>query len=170
MLIFGFTRTDNEEFQPQNEFRLDTWVELGPFDINKAVLYLFIAAILTAGTMLWISKRMQARPNRVQTLVELLYVTMRDQITRGNMDDKMARKWFPFIGTLFLFIWFSNLIGYIPLPTNTEHQIDVLRRRGPVLRHLRGDGEHLDPARARARRLHRLQRRGRPRARAWAAT
>jgi F-type H+-transporting ATPase subunit a len=125
VLIFGFTRRDNDEFQPQNEFRLDTWVELGPFDINKAVLYLVIAALLTAGTMLWISKRMQARPNRVQTLIELLYVTMRDQITRGNMDDKMARKWFPFIGTLFLFIWFSNLIGYIPLPTNTEHPIDV---------------------------------------------
>ena len=126
VLIFGFTRRDNEEFAPQNEFKLDTWVELGPFDITKAVLYLVIAAVLTAGTMLWISKRMQARPNRVQTLVELLYVTMRDQITRGNMDDKMARKWFPFIGTLFLFIWFSNLIGYIPLPTNTEHKIDVL--------------------------------------------
>jgi F-type H+-transporting ATPase subunit a len=126
VLIFGFTRTDNDEFQPQNEFKLDTWVELGPFDINKAVLYLFIAAFLTAGTMLWISKRMEARPNRVQTAVELLYVTMRDQITRGNMDDKMARKWFPFIGTLFLFIWFSNLIGYIPLPTNTEHKVDVL--------------------------------------------
>ena len=50
---------------------------------------------------------------------------MRDNITGGNMDDKMARKWFPFIGTLFLFIWFSNLIGYIPLPTNTEHMVDV---------------------------------------------
>jgi F-type H+-transporting ATPase subunit a len=37
------------------------------------------------------------------------------------MDDAMARKWFPFIGALFLFIWYSNLIGYIPLPTNTEH-------------------------------------------------
>ena len=126
VLIFGFTRRDNDEFAPQNEFKLDTWVELGPFDLNKAVLYLFIAAFLTAGTMLWISRRMQAKPNRTQTLVELLYTTMRDQITRGNMDDRMAKKWFPFIGTLFLFIWFSNLIGYIPLPTNTEHKIDVL--------------------------------------------
>ena len=125
VLIFGFARNDNDEFAPQNEFKLDTWIDLGPFSINKAVLYLFIAAILTAGTMLWISKRMQAKPNRVQTLVELLYTTMRDQITRGNMDDRMARKWFPFIGTLFLFIWFSNLIGYIPLPTNTEHPVDI---------------------------------------------
>jgi len=42
------------------------------------------------------------------------------------MDDAMARKWFPFIGTLFLFIWFSNLIGYIPLPTNTHEKVDIL--------------------------------------------
>ena len=32
----------------------------------------------------------------------------------------MATKWFPFVATLFFFIWFSNMIGYIPLPTNTE--------------------------------------------------
>ena len=50
---------------------------------------------------------------------------MRDNITRGNMDDAMAKKWFPFIGTLFLFIWYSNLIGYIPLPTNTEHPFHI---------------------------------------------
>jgi F-type H+-transporting ATPase subunit a len=75
--------------------------------------------------MLYVANRMQARPNRVQTAVETLYGLMRDNITRGNMDDAMARKWFPFIGTLFLFIWFSNLIGYLPLPTNTEHPIEI---------------------------------------------
>jgi F-type H+-transporting ATPase subunit a len=124
--IFGFTRRDNEEFQPQNEFQLDTWVNLpGPFDINKAVMYLVIAAALTIGTMVFIANRMQARPNRVQTAVETLYSLMRDNITRGNMSDQMAKRWFPFIGTLFLFIWYSNLIGYIPLPTNTEHPIHV---------------------------------------------
>jgi F-type H+-transporting ATPase subunit a len=124
--IFGFTRRDNEEFQPQNEFQLDTWINLpGPFDINKAVMYLVIAALLTVGTMVYIANRMQARPNRVQTAVETLYSLMRDNITRGNMSDQMARRWFPFIGALFLFIWYSNLIGYIPLPTNTEHPIHV---------------------------------------------
>jgi F-type H+-transporting ATPase subunit a len=125
--IFGFTRRDNEEFQPQNEFKLDTWVNLpGPFDINKAVMYLIIAGVLTTVTMVWIARRMQARPNRVQTAVEVLFSLMRDNITRGNLDDRMARKWFPFIGALFLFIWFSNLIGYIPLPTNTQEKFDVL--------------------------------------------
>jgi F-type H+-transporting ATPase subunit a len=125
--IFGFTRRDNEEFQPQNEFKLDTWVNLpGPFDINKAVMYLIIAGVLTTVTMVWIARRMQARPNRVQTAVEVLFSLMRDNITRGNLDDRMARKWFPFIGALFLFIWFSNLIGYIPLPTNTQEKFDLL--------------------------------------------
>jgi F-type H+-transporting ATPase subunit a len=127
LVIFGFTRRDNEAFQPQNEFRLDTWVDLpGPFDINKAVMYLVIAGILTCVTMVWIANRMQARPNRVQTAIEVLFSLMRDNITRGNLDDRMARKWFPFIGALFLFIWFNNLIGYIPLPTNTHEKFELL--------------------------------------------
>jgi len=125
--IFGFTRQDNKEFQPQNEFKLDTWVNLpGPFDINKAVVYLIVAGILTVFTMVWVARRMEARPNRVQTAVETLFGLMRDNITRGNMDDRMAAKWFPFIGALFLFIWFNNLIGYIPLPTNTQETWDLL--------------------------------------------
>jgi F-type H+-transporting ATPase subunit a len=125
LVIFGFTRRDNEEFQPTNEFRLDTWVELGPLDINKAVVYLVIAGVLTVATMLYVANRMQARPNRVQTAVEALYALMRDNITHGNMDDRMARKWFPFVGALFLFIWYSNLIGYIPLPTNTHDTFEL---------------------------------------------
>jgi F-type H+-transporting ATPase subunit a len=133
VVIFGFTRRDNEEFQPQNEFKLDTWVNLpGPFDINKAVLYLVITGLLTTLTTLWIARRMQARPNRVQTAVEVLFSLMRDNITRGNLDDKMARKWFPFIGALFLFIWFNNLIGYIPLPTNTHEKFDFFGVQVPA--------------------------------------
>jgi F-type H+-transporting ATPase subunit a len=133
VLIFGFTRRDNEEFAPQNEFKLDTWIDLpGPLDFNKAVMYLLISGILTVATMVYVAKRMQARPNRVQTAVEVIFSLMRDNITRGNMDDRMATKWFPFIGALFLFIWFNNLIGYIPLPTNTEHPIEVFGAEIPA--------------------------------------
>lgn len=116
----------NEEYQPQNEFKLEPWINLpGPFDITKAVVYVVVAAALTVSLMIWIAKRMEARPNRVQTLVETVFNVMRDNITRANMDSRMAAKWFPFIATLFLFIWISNLIGYIPVPTNTEHPIAV---------------------------------------------
>jgi F-type H+-transporting ATPase subunit a len=124
-VIFG-SGGRNNSYQPQNEFKLENWVNLGIFSINKAVLYLFLAAIATCVSMIYVAGRMQARPNKVQTAVETLYQLMRENITGGNLDEKMARKWFPFIGTLFLFIMFSNLVGYIPLPTNTEHKIDVL--------------------------------------------
>jgi F-type H+-transporting ATPase subunit a len=124
--IAGFHGHRNPAFEPQNEFKLDTWVHLGVLSINKAVMYLVIAATLTSATMIYIARRMQQRPNRVQTAVEVVYRLMRENIAGGNMDEKMAARWFPFIGALFLFILFSNLIGYIPLPTNTEHEITVL--------------------------------------------
>ncbi len=124
-VIFGVTSVKNNSFQIQNEFKLTNWVDLGVFSINRAVLYLFISAILTIVTMIWIARRMQQRPNRVQTAVETIYSLMRDNITRGNMPDSMAAKWFPFLGTLFLFIWFCNLIGYLPLPTNTEEKVNI---------------------------------------------
>jgi F-type H+-transporting ATPase subunit a len=116
----------NDEYQPQNEFKLEPWINLpGPFDINKAVVYVIVAAALTVFAMVYIARRMQAHPNRVQTLVETVFNVMRDNITRNNMDATMAAKWFPFIATLFLFIWISNLIGYIPMPTNTEHPFSL---------------------------------------------
>jgi F-type H+-transporting ATPase subunit a len=131
VIIFGFGHKNNE-FQIQNEFKLDDWIHLGVFSINRAVLYLFLASIATVGTMAWIASRMQQRPNKVQTAVELLFSLMRDNITRGNMDDRLAAKWFPFLGTLFLFLWYSNLIGYLPLPTNSEQTFNVFGAHIPA--------------------------------------
>ena len=37
----------------------------------------------------------------------------------------MARRWFTFVATLFLFIWWSNMLGYIPLPTNSQEKFNL---------------------------------------------
>jgi F-type H+-transporting ATPase subunit a len=123
--IYGVSGHKNNEFQIQNEFKLINWIHAGVLSINRAVLYLLIASILTTITMVWISRRMQARPNRIQTAVEALYSLMRDNIARGNMPDSMAAKWFPFLGALFLFLWWSNMIGYLPLPTNSQEKFTL---------------------------------------------
>jgi F-type H+-transporting ATPase subunit a len=119
----------NEDFKPQNEFKLDPWVDINvagiDLSINKAVLYLVLACALTAGVMIWIARRMQDRPNRVQTLVEGAYDLTYTQIARGNMPNETAAKYFPFVATLFFFIWFSDMLGYVPLPTNTHETIDI---------------------------------------------
>jgi F-type H+-transporting ATPase subunit a len=127
-VIFG-SSGKNDEFQPQNEFKLDAWVpiHIGPIDmsINKAVLYLALASAATIGTMIWISRRMQAKPNKTQMAMETAYDLTHNQIAGQNLEGKYALKWFPFCATLFFFIWFSNLLGYVPLPTNTEETVNI---------------------------------------------
>jgi F-type H+-transporting ATPase subunit a len=134
--IFG-SEGRNNEFQPQNEFKLDPWLTLkiGGLDLslNKAVLYLFLTVTLTTITMVWISSRMQRRPNNVQTAVETLYDFASNQIVGSSMGGRLATKWFPFIATLFFFILFSNLIGYIPLPINTEEPVHIFGLTLPAL-------------------------------------
>ena len=123
----------NESYRPQDEFKLDPWFSIGPIEFNKAVMYVIIATVLTCATMIYVARRMSDRPNRLQTAIESAFLLMRDNITRGNMDDRMASRWFPFIATLFLFIWFSNIIGYLPLPTNTEHSVNIFGLEVPSL-------------------------------------
>jgi F-type H+-transporting ATPase subunit a len=129
--IFGFGHKNNS-FQIQYEFKLINWVQLGVLSINRAVVYLFLAAVLTVLTMLFISRRMRMRPNRVQTAVELAYSFTRDTLTRANMPDYEAARWFPFIAALFFFLWWSNIIGYLPLPTNSEEKFTLFGAHIPA--------------------------------------
>ncbi|HWN73275.1 MAG TPA: F0F1 ATP synthase subunit A, partial [Solirubrobacterales bacterium] len=128
LLIFG-SDGKNEAFKPQNEFKLEEWVgiHIGGVDlsINKAVLYLVLASALTILTMVWISRRMTQKPNRVQTAVEVGYDMTKNTIAGSNLDARMSARWFPFLAALFFWIWFSNMIGFLPLPTNTEHTVNV---------------------------------------------
>ncbi len=127
-VVFG-SAGKNDEFQPQDEFKLDAWIpiHIGGIDlsINKAVLYLALASGLTIGMMTWISRRMQQKPNRIQMAVEAAYDLTRNQIAGQNLEGRLAIKWFPFCATLFFFIWFSNMLGYVPLPTNTQETVDI---------------------------------------------
>ncbi len=111
-------------FSPIDEFRLDTWAKIGPVAINKGVLFVLLTAGLTVGIMAWVARKMQMRPNRVQVMVEWLYDFSR-QMTRENMDDRLNRKYFPLVATLFVFIMVTNLIGYIPLPLETSNTFNV---------------------------------------------
>jgi F-type H+-transporting ATPase subunit a len=128
MLIFG-SDGKNDEFKPQDEFKLDDWIPIHVAGINlsitRAVLYLVLASALTIWVMTYIAKRMQMKPNRVQTAVEVAYDLTKNNITGGNLSGSYAVRWFPFIATLFFFIAFSNLLGYLPLPTNSHETVDI---------------------------------------------
>jgi F-type H+-transporting ATPase subunit a len=140
ILLYAIFGSDgkNDAFQPQEEFRLTPWIPITiagiDMSINRAVLYLFLAAAATCFTMVYIARRMQQKPNKTQTAVEVAFDLTRNNITRGNLHDpKMATKWFTFIATLFFFIWFSNMLGYLPLPTNTHEKVDIFGLAIPTL-------------------------------------
>jgi len=128
LAIFG-NAGKNDEFKPVEEFRLTPWIHLkiGGLDlsITKAVFYLVVACVLTVGAMVYVANRMQAKPNRVQTIVEAAYDLTYNTITRGSIEPERALTWFPFIATLFFFIWFSNMLGYVPLPVNTTEKVTI---------------------------------------------
>jgi F-type H+-transporting ATPase subunit a len=119
---FGIKGNKNENFKVIDAFHLETWFHIaGPLNFDKGVLYLLIATGLTLGIMLFVARHMQKKgPGRLQVAVEMGYGLM-SQVTRENMDEKMTRRWFPIVFTLFVFILVSNLIGYVPLPVDSQN-------------------------------------------------
>jgi len=111
-------------FTPTNEFKLDTWFSVGPIDFNKAVLYVIIAAVLTVAILFYVASRLKQRPGRMQAAVEMFY-GLTNGMAFDNLNKDMARKYFPLIATLFIFILVSNLIGYIPLPVNSLDKVTI---------------------------------------------
>jgi F-type H+-transporting ATPase subunit a len=124
-LVFGVKAHRNESFDVVGSFHIETWFHIfGPLNFDKGVLYLLMAASITVGIVLWTSRRMALHPGRLQTVVEWIYTLALD-MTRDNMDEEMAKRWFPLVFTLFVFILVTNLIGYIPLPVDSAETFKV---------------------------------------------
>jgi F-type H+-transporting ATPase subunit a len=115
----------NQTFTPTNEFKLDTWFSVGPVDFNKGVLYVLLAAIITIGILSYVASRLKQRPGRMQAAVEMFYGLTSSMTNDSLHDNKMARKYFPLVATLFIFIMVTNLIGYIPLPVNSLDKFKI---------------------------------------------
>jgi F-type H+-transporting ATPase subunit a len=118
-----------EEFNPSHEFEQHAWVpiELGPIDlsITKAVAYLFLGTAVTIllgiGLMRW---RLGVEPDRRQTVGEMIYDIAQTQIAEQGLPAKAIGRWFPYVASLFLFIWTLNILGFIPLPLSDE-KVDI---------------------------------------------
>jgi F-type H+-transporting ATPase subunit a len=114
------------DFEPQEEFELPAWVpiHLGPLDlsVNKAVVYLWVGAALTILLGIWVMRfGLALRPTRRQTTGEALYELIQGQMVEGSLPSRAIGTWFPYIASLFLFIWILNIVGFIPLPISDEH-------------------------------------------------
>jgi len=112
-------------FDPVKEFEQHDWVpiHLGPLDlsITKAVAYLMLGTVLTIllGILL-MRVRLGVEPGVRQTIGEQIYEVAQVQIAEQGLPAKAIGRWFPYVASLFLFIFVVNLLGFIPLPLTGE--------------------------------------------------
>jgi F-type H+-transporting ATPase subunit a len=113
------------EFDPTHEFEQKEWVpiHIGPLDlsITKAVVYLMLGSVLTMALGILLMRwRVSVEPDGRQTFGEQIYEVAQTQIAEQGLPHKAIGLWFPYVATLFLFIFVVNLLGFIPLPLTGE--------------------------------------------------
>jgi F-type H+-transporting ATPase subunit a len=119
---------DEPKVDPTKEFLVHPYIRIKPFSwldlsITKAVIYLIAAGIVaTIVPILIIRGGLRRKPARAQAVIEIVYDFCETTIGRASLPEKVFKTWFPYIASLFVFIWVSNLISYIPLPFDTEHK------------------------------------------------
>jgi len=125
LALASTTEGGEEEFDPAHEWELQEWVpiHLGPLDlsINKAVAYLLLGAVCTLLLGIFLMRiRIVGPPTRRQALGEIVYDIAQTQIAEQGLPHKAIGRWFPYVASLFLFIWVVNMLGFIPLPLSDE--------------------------------------------------
>jgi F-type H+-transporting ATPase subunit a len=125
MLVLPAPAYAKGEFHPEEEFELHAWIpiHIGPLDmsINKAVAYLILGSILTMALGIFLMRvRLSVEPDTRQTVGEQIYEIAQTQIAEQGLPSKAIGRWFPYVATLFLFIFVVNLLGFIPLPLSDE--------------------------------------------------
>ncbi len=82
--------------------------------INATLALTWLNMVLLAGGCWLVTRRLtgQDRPSRWRTLLEVLVAGMEQQI--ADMGLTPPREFLPFIGSLFVFVLFSNILSVVP--------------------------------------------------------
>ncbi|MEQ1866610.1 MAG: F0F1 ATP synthase subunit A [Micropepsaceae bacterium] len=100
-------------------------LEIGGVDVSFTNASLWMALAVGAGCLFLVRgvRRDGIIPGRMQSVVELMYDFIERQ-TVGSVMGEAGKKFFPFIFSLFIFIFFTNFLGLIPYSfTVTSHII-----------------------------------------------
>jgi F-type H+-transporting ATPase subunit a len=115
------------ELHPLDQFKIEPIIpiHIGGVDASftNSALFMVITIALASVVVIWGSRGRALVPSRWQSLAEISY-----EFIAGMIDDNVGhegRDYFPFIFTLFMFIFFGNLLGLIPYGYTFTSQIIV---------------------------------------------
>ncbi len=111
---------------PLEQFEIHRWISIEPFGVDlsftNSALFMTTAVVLATGFLMLGTRRNALVPGRWQSVAELSYEFIANMI-RDNVGQE-GRKYFPFIFTLFMFVFFGNMLGMVPYSfTYTSHII-----------------------------------------------
>lgn len=97
------------------------------FSITKNVASMFLSSLILIIVFSLAArpykKSDQKAPRGLQNLLETLIVFVRDDIAIPNIGLKKYERYFPYLLTLFFFIWMNNLLGLLPTGANASGNI-----------------------------------------------
>lgn len=85
-----------------------------PFEFTRINLAQVIATVVLVLVLLIGTRRMTVVPGRFQSVIEMLFGFVREQIAYQVLGKKDGQRFLPILTTLFLGILFMNLTGVIP--------------------------------------------------------
>ncbi|MEH6809990.1 MAG: F0F1 ATP synthase subunit A [Hyphomonas oceanitis] len=111
---------------PIHQFKVTKWLDfnVGGIDLSftNASGFMALGVILTIAFFGVAASKGQLVPSRLQSLAEIGYGFVADMV-RGAAGEE-GLKFFPFVFTLFFFLFFANMIGMVPYAfTTTSHII-----------------------------------------------
>lgn len=86
----------------------------GPLAVTNALINGWIAVAFFVLVAVVLRRRWVAVPKGVQNIAESIVEFMLTEVKKVTGDDVRARQFLPVVGTIFLFILFSNWLGLIP--------------------------------------------------------
>ncbi|MEQ9407394.1 MAG: F0F1 ATP synthase subunit A [Fuerstiella sp.] len=86
----------------------------GPVILNRTILFTWLVMVVLTGLSWLVTRRLTTGTQipRGQNVMEVLVTGLRDQIR--EVGDQEPQRYLPFVGTLFLFLAFSNLLSVVP--------------------------------------------------------
>lgn len=91
--------------------------QLGTFlgiPITNTLLMSWVVIAALFALSFFIGRRLTMIPGRLQTLLEWMFGYVYDYITETLESREMARRFFPLLTTIFLFIFTANMLEFIP--------------------------------------------------------
>lgn len=114
--LWGWSAWGGEalEVEPTIQIPVGPWI----LEFNHGTIFMCsVVALIVYALCRWLGRNLSYdAPSRAQIILESI-VRLFDDLVKQSIGPNRGRAYLPYIGTLFLFLWTSNMMGLFPIPS-----------------------------------------------------